>query len=128
MKAILDTRIFLWWNIDDPQLSISLRDIISDGNNVLFFSAASAWEIAIKAGLDRLTLPESPGKYVANRLTLHQFQSMPVMISHALNVYHLPSFHRDPFDRLIISQGQLEDIPILTADPIFTQYDVKSIY
>ncbi len=128
MKAILDTHIFLWWNMDDPQLSPSIREIISDGRNELFFSAASAWEIAIKAGRGRLTLPEPPESYVANRLTLHRFQPLPILLSHALHVYSLPDHHRDPFDRLLVTQGQLEDMFILTADPMIAKYEVKTIF
>jgi PIN domain nuclease of toxin-antitoxin system len=127
VKAILDTHIFLWWNLDDPQLSDALREIISDGSNALFLSAASAWEIAIKAGRGRLTLPEPPGKFIANRLTLHRFQPLAVQLSHAAHVYNLPDHHRDPFDRLLIAQGQLEDMAILTMDPVFAKYEIETI-
>ena len=127
MKAILDTHIFLWWNLDDPQLSDALREIISDGSNELFLSAASAWEIAIKAGRGMLTLPEPPGKFIANRLTLHRIQPLAVQLSHAAHVYNLPDHHRDPFDRLLIAQGQLEEVAILTADPVFAKYRVVTI-
>jgi len=126
MKAILDTHIFLWWNINDPQLSEALREIISDGRNQLFLSAASTWEIAIKAGRARLSLPGPPGKFVANRLTMHSFQPLAVQLIHAFHVYNLPDHHCDPFDRLLIAQGQMEDMLILTTDPNFAQYDVKT--
>jgi len=128
MKALMDTHIFLWWNLDDPSLSNSLREIISDGRNELFFSAASAWEIAIKSSRDLLSLPETPEKYVANRLRYHRFQPLPIQLTHALHVYKLPDHHRDPFDRLLIAQGQLEKMPILTADPMFNRYDIETIY
>ena len=128
MKAILDTHIFLWWNMDDPQLSSSIREIISDGRNELFLSAASAWEIAIKAGRGRLSLPAQPQAYVADRLVLHGFRPLPITLSHALQVYALPEHHRDPFDRLLIAQGQLENMPILTADPVIAKYDVDAVF
>ena len=128
MRAILDTHVFLWWNMDDPQLSATLREIISDGRNELYLSAVSTWEIAIKAGRGRLILPAPPPAYVPDRLILHGFQPLPISLSHALHVYSLPDHHRDPFDRLLIAQAQLEDIPILTADPIMARYDVQAVY
>ena len=105
-----------------------VRDIISDGRNELFFSAASAWEIAVKAGRGRLVLPEPPHSYVANRLTLHRFKPLPILLPHALHVYSLPDHHRDPFDRLLIAQGRLENMPLLTADSTIAKYDVTTIF
>jgi len=114
--------------MDDPQLSSSIREIIADGRNELFLSAASAWEIAIKAEQGRLSLPVQPQEYVADRLVLHGFRPLSITLSHALQVSVLPDHHRDPFDRLLVAQGQLEDMPILTADPIIARYDVNTIY
>lgn len=128
MKALLDTHTFLWWNMDDPQLSPIARAFIADGQNELFLSAASAWEIAIKYGLGRLRLPESPERYVAERLAHYGFHGLPVQLSHALHVTNLPPIHQDPFDRLLIAQGQLESIPILTGDAVIRQYDVDTFW
>ena len=128
MKAILDTHVFLWWNMNDPQLSKIAREIISDGRNELFLSAASAWEIAIKAARGRLMLPDYPAKYVADRLAFHHFQALPIQVSHALQVYSLPEIHRDPFDRLLVAQSQLEALPILTADTSIARYEVVTIW
>ena len=128
MRALLDTHTFLWWNIDDPQLSPIARDFIVDRRNELYFSAASAWEIAIKAGRGKLVLPEPPEKYVATRLALHRIHALPIQLSHALRVYELPELHRDPFDRLLVVQSQMEDLPILTADENIRRYDVETIW
>jgi len=128
MRAILDTHTFLWWNMDDPQLSKAAREFIRDGKNEVFLSAASAWEIAIKCARGRLILPEVPGQYVADRMVTHHFRSLPVQISHALQVFNLPDVHQDPFDRLLVAQSQMEDIPILTADPVIPQYGVSIIW
>ena len=128
MKALLDTHTFLWWNLDDIQLSPIARQIIADGNNEIFLSAVSAWEMAIKAARGRLVLPESPDHYVTKRMQLHHLQSLPVLLSHALHVYHLPPIHADPFDRLLVAQSQLEKFPILTADENIRQYDVEVIW
>jgi PIN domain nuclease of toxin-antitoxin system len=128
MKALLDTHAFLWWNMDDPQLSPAARRFIADGGNELFLSAACAWEIAIKAGRGKLALPEPAEKYVPARLALHRIQPMPVQISHALRVCELPELHRDPFDRLLIVQSQMEGLPILTADENIRRYPVETLW
>ena len=128
MRAILDTHTFLWWNTDDARLSDTARKIISDGRNELYLSAASAWEIAIKASRGSLILPEPPDRYVASRLRLHRIQALPIQLSHALHVYHLPDIHRDPFDRLLIAQSQLDDVPILTMDENISRYEVEVIW
>lgn len=128
MKALLDTHTFLWWNLNDPQLSQAARRFIADGGNDIFLSAASAWEIAIKCTIGRLTLPEIPERYVANRMARHRFQPLPIQLSHALHVFNLPGIHQDPFDRLLIAQSQLESLPILTADPEIARYPVDIIW
>lgn len=128
MKAILDTHTFLWWNLNDPHLSPTARNFIADGSNELFLSAASAWEIAIKAARGRLILPETPEHYLAQRMRLHHLQPLPIQLSHALHVYNLPALHQDPFDRLLVAQSQLEELPILTADPEISRYAINIIW
>ena len=128
MKALIDTHVFLWWNMNDPQLSDVARAFIADGSNELFFSAASAWEIAIKTSIGRLTLPETAEKYISSRLTLQHIQALPIQVSHAVRVAALENLHKDPFDRLLIAQSQLEKIPLLTADPKLAPYDVEIIW
>ena len=128
MNALLDTHTFLWWNLDDPQISSTAREFISDGANQVFLSAASAWEIAIKCARGRLVLPETPDQYVANRVSLHHFLPLPVQLSHALHVFSLPDIHRDPFDRLLVAQSQLEGLPILSRDLGIARYEVDVIW
>jgi PIN domain nuclease of toxin-antitoxin system len=128
MRAILDTHTFLWWNMDDLQLSQTAREFIADGRNELYLSAVSAWEIALKYAKGRLKLPQAPDQYVTDRITLHRILSLPVETSHALRVYYLPDLHQDPFDRLLIAQSQLEDLPILTANTMIGQYEVSIIW
>ncbi len=128
MRVLLDTHAFLWWNLDDPQLSATARALIADGSNTLYLSAVVAWEIAIKAAKGRLTLPEPANLYVTNRMKLHAFTAMPVEISHALEVTNLPPLHNDPFDRLLVAQARLEKLPILTADSTIGLYDVEVIW
>lgn len=128
MKFLLDTHTFLWWNLADPQLSEQARAMIADGQNEIFFSAASAWEIAIKAAKGRLLLPEEPAQYLAARLNLHRFQPLAVQISHASQVYNLPPIHADPFDRLLVAQSQVEALPLLSGDAEIARYDVEIVW
>jgi len=94
----------------------------------LFLRAASAWEIAIKAKLGRLKLPDDPERFIPEQMALNAIESLPVQVSHALHVYTLPEYHSDPFDRIIIAQAQLEGLPILTADPQISRYEVDTIW
>ncbi|MGC2063172.1 MAG: type II toxin-antitoxin system VapC family toxin [Thermodesulfovibrionales bacterium] len=128
MRALLDTHALLWWLSDDPRLPQTVRDIISDGNSELYFSAAGCWEIAIKAQLGKITLPEKPGVFISDQLTLNSIQSLPIQSSHALNVFNLPPLHRDPFDRILVAQAQLENMPIITSDALIALYQVKTIW
>lgn len=128
MKALLDTHTFLWWNIEAAQLSSRIRAIIGEGDNEIFFSAASGWEIAIKYARGRLTLPGPPDAYVADTLMYNRFTPLPIQLSHALQVYQLPPIHSDPFDRLLVAQSQLEGLPLLSCDAEIKQYDVQVIW
>jgi PIN domain nuclease of toxin-antitoxin system len=119
---------FLWWNMGDERLSPRARGIISDGQNQLFLSAASAWEIAIKTSEGRLILPDNPEKNVAERLSLHRIFPLPIHLSHALHAFNLPEYHLDPFDRMLVAQSQLENLPILTADLNIASYEVEVIW
>ena len=128
MKVLLDTHTFLWWISNDTRLSSRAREIISNGNNELLLSAASGWEIAIKVRLGRLQLPYEPERFIPEQLVINAIQSLPIKISHALHTYSLPIYHRDPFDRIIIAQAQLEGLPILTSDPQIAKYKVEIIW
>jgi len=128
MRALLDTHTFLWWIIDNPQISSRVRDIMSNSSNELFLSAASCWEIAIKAKIGRIKLPDRPQIFVSQQMALNTIQGLPIQISHALHVFNLPHHHKDPFDRIIIAQAQLEKLPILTSDAMISKYKVKIIW
>jgi len=128
MKALLDTHTFLWWITDNLKLSSRVRKIISDGKNELFLSAASGWEIAIKAQLGRIKIPDKPELFISEQMLANAIQGLPIQISHALYVYNLPPHHRDPFDRMLVAQAQLEGLPILTDDPQISQYQAKVIW
>lgn len=128
MNVLLDTHVFLWWIDNNPNLSSRACGIISDAGNAIFLSAVSGWEIAIKARLGKLTLPGDLERFIADQLVVNAFSSLPIQLSHALHVYTLPAIHRDPFDRILVAQGQLEDMPILTADSQIAKYPVEVIW
>jgi PIN domain nuclease of toxin-antitoxin system len=128
LRALLDSHAFIWWVLDTPALSDRCREILSDGANEIALSVASLYEIAYKAEKGRLTLPESPAAYLRDRLVANDFGALPIEASHALLAAALPPIHRDPFDRIIVAQAQVEAIPILTADPAIGRYDVETIW
>ena len=110
-----------------PAPAVQTRSLIETRDDELYLSAASAREIAIKHGLGKLRLPEPPARYAPSRLDALQTLALPIEHSHALHVVTLPPHHRDPFDRLLVAQAQVEDLPILRADPVFARYDVRTI-
>jgi PIN domain nuclease of toxin-antitoxin system len=128
MQVLLDTHSFLWWIDDSPQLSNTARKVISDSNNEIFFSAASGFEIATKSQLDKLQLPNSAEAFVSQHLQVNGFLPLAISVSHALHIASLPAIHRDPFDRILVAQSQLEQFPIVTSDPIIKQYNVRVIW
>ncbi len=128
MRALLDTHVFLWWINDDSRLISHVRNIIADRDNELFLSAASCWEIAIKAHLGRISFPRKPDTFIADQMSSNAIQSLPVQASHALHTFNLPHLHKDPFDRMIASQAQLEGLPVITSDPLIARYKIKIIW
>lgn len=126
MRVLLDTHIFLWLHTEPERLGKHLP-IVEDRRSELLVSAASSWEIAIKYGLGRLPLPDLPERYVPQRLRLIGAQALAIEHTHALAVAALPDLHRDPFDRLLVAQAGLLDVPILTADPQVIQYQVRTL-
>ncbi len=128
MRALLDTHAFLWWITDDPRVSARARELISSSRNDLFLSAASGWEIAIKAGLGRIELPSPMERFLIAQLRENRIDVLPIQMSHALRVHALPRHHRDPFDRMLVAQAQLEKLPILSADRRIAEYEVKTMW
>lgn len=128
MRYLLDTVVFLWWIAGDGSLSPAARDAIQAESNALYLSAASAWEIAIKAKLGRLTLAEDPDRLIPEQMSVNSISPLPIQVSHALHVHNLPDHHQDPFDRMLVAQSQLEDLPVVTPDQKIAQYGVRTIW
>jgi PIN domain nuclease of toxin-antitoxin system len=127
MRLLLDTQVWLWMHLQPDRLRPDVRDMLIDPASTLLLSAASSWEIAIKYALGKLPLPEPPRDYVSARMHRDGVDGLPVAHGHALHVATLPRHHRDPFDRLLVAQSQLEDVPIVTADPLLERYDVAIV-
>jgi PIN domain nuclease of toxin-antitoxin system len=124
---LVDTHVWLWLRTTPERLDPRALDLVEDGRTVMLFSAASAWEIAIKYHLGKLTLPEPPARYVPTVVRDTRAEPVAVEHVHALGVADLPDHHRDPFDRLLISQALTLRVPILTSDPAFDAYDVDVV-
>ena len=127
MRVLLDTHAFLWFMAGDVKLSRKARNLMSDKNTELVLSSASVWEMAIKASLGRLTLPLPVKDYIAAKVRSGMV-ILPINWRHAAAVQNLSWHHRDPFDRLIIAQAQLEELPLITADKVFSKYDISVIW
>jgi PIN domain nuclease of toxin-antitoxin system len=125
VKFLLDTCTFLWIVVDAPELSRQARTVFRDGSNEVFLSSVSAWEIAVKATHGRLPLPLPPERFVPLQRETHGIEALPLDEESVLHVHRLPTFHRDPFDRLLVCQAIAHGLIILTPDPLVTQYPVR---
>jgi PIN domain nuclease of toxin-antitoxin system len=128
MKVLLDTVAFLWWVTNDNALSDRVLKAISNPDNEVFFSAASAWEIVIKIKLGRMKLKQAPDAFIRRQLQQNNISRLPIEISHALYLHKLPEIHRDPFDRILIAQSQLEQMRLATNDLEIMKYDVDILW
>lgn len=127
MKLLLDTHTFLWFVNDNPKLSNHLKDLIEDTNNTSYLSVASLWEMSIKFNLGKLTLDPNYEEFVEREVTTSTIQLLNIELEHLRINSTLPFHHRDPFDRLIIAQSIVEDIPIVSVDSAFDKYSVALI-
>ena len=128
MKALLDTHVFLWMISRPESLSEFAKKIIETEHNEIFLSPVSGWEITIKYQINKLKLPDKPDIYIPQQIDENFVTVLPIRMNHVLNVYNLPDIHRDPFDRLLISQSQLEGLPLITNDEKIKQYAVETIW
>jgi PIN domain nuclease of toxin-antitoxin system len=119
---LLDTHALIWWLGDDLRLGPLAREAVATADAV-FVSSASAWEMSIKSAAGKLELPAD----LPAQLHRHRFSVLPVHLDHALRVASLPSLHRDPFDRMLIAQAQVEQLSILSRDRDFAGYDVHLV-
>lgn len=126
MRLLLDTHVFLWLLAEPERLGDQISSLEDPGNQLLL-SAASSWEIAIKAQLGRLTLPDEPRRYVPDRMRVIGAEPLAVEHTHALAVAELPPLHRDPFDRLLVAQARDLHLRIVTVDEQIARYEVETL-
>ena len=118
MNLSLDTHVLLWTLSAPERLSKVARSAIEDPANIVFVSAAVAWEIEIKVALGKLRAPSD----LLQQLAAANFQELPITIAHALAIKQLPNLHRDPFDRIMLAQAKAAGLTFVTADPEVLQY------
>jgi PIN domain nuclease of toxin-antitoxin system len=124
VRILLDTHVWLWM-LTAPSRLGDAATILADTRNELLLSAASSWEIAIKFGLGRLPLPEPPARYIPTRIRTTNVTPLAIEHRHTHAVAELPDHHQDPFDRLLVAQAQLLDVPLATSDERVGAYDVR---
>lgn len=124
MRILIDTHIFIWWDIELNRLSPSAREYLNDPRNTILVSAASIWEMQIKLAIGKLTLRLPLAELVREQREKNGFNILHVTLGHVLRLEGMPMHHRDPFDRLLIAQAQSENLALLSADTVFQNYQV----
>lgn len=128
MRVLLDTHAFLWWTTNNPRLSARARQVIADTDNSIYISAASAWEIATKQRLGKLKgVPDATTRF-SELVTADGFDHLPITHLHALRSGGFKVAHRDPFDRMLAAQSEIERLPLLTCDPAFEQFGIETLW
>lgn len=128
MKLLLDTQAFLWAILEDPHLSKTAKKLFLSQENQLFISLASIWEMAIKVSIGKLELKQSLQPFLLEQLAQNQISILNIAFRHIMKVTTLSFNHRDPFDRLLIAQAQVENLPVLSNDTVFDSYTIKRIW
>jgi len=128
LRILLDTHIFLWALFEPTKLSSSLAEMYQDRQNTFFLSLVSIWEIQIKLQLGKLTFDIDLQKVITEQLNAGYIEILPIKLEHIFNVQSLPFHHKDPFDRLLISQAIIEDLFLASSDSMISAYSVRSIH
>lgn len=128
MRLLLDTHTFLWFILDDPQLSTRAKELIIEPDNEIVISPASYWEIAIKISLGKYSLSEPYGVFMEREIAANEFRILPIEPKHTAALTALPFHHRDPFDRLLIAQAMIEGIPLVSNDPALDAYPISRLW
>ena len=128
MKVLLDTCAFLWLVTDDPKLSELSKEIFLDSGNELLLSAVTGFEITIKYSLGKLHLTEPPKDFISNRIQANALTELPISMNHTYALQNLPQHHKDPFDRLLVAQAIVNQLPLLSSDEQLSAYDITRIW
>ncbi len=128
MNLLLDSHVFIWSYDEQHKLSSTALQAMSNTTNTLFLSVASVWEIQIKIMLGKLNLQDSLADVIAEQQKINGLQILPIQLSHALYLENLPPHHKDPFDRLLISQAIVENVTLVSSDANFAKYQVNLLW
>ncbi|AEJ62409.1 PilT protein domain protein [Spirochaeta thermophila DSM 6578] len=128
MNILIDTQAFLWAVSDSDKLSERAKEVFYNPQNVLYFSAASYWEICLKMSLGKLRLEKGWKKVIDREMSVNSIKWLKLKKEHMVRLLYIPWLHNDPFDRMLIAQAQMEKCAILTSDPQIAQYDVQTIW
>ncbi len=128
MRVLLDTQALVWALLNDARLGNAARVTITSAENDVLVSIASLWEIAIKTSLGKYSLNEPFATFMETRLPESGFAFLPIEARHLVVVATLPFHHRDPFDRLIIAQAIVEQVPVVSSDAAFDAYPVQRMW
>lgn len=127
MRVLIDTHVWLWMWGEPEKIRNDARDVLEDSGTELVVSAASAWEISVKAAAGRLRLPVPPAAWLSDPRHRRDVSELPITFDHAARAGGLPEHHRDPFDRILAAQAMVEGLPLVTADPKLTSYEIEVI-
>jgi PIN domain nuclease of toxin-antitoxin system len=125
---LIDSHALLWFVWDDPNLTPTAKALIADPANQKLVSVATCWEIAIKVGLKRLNLGEPATTFLPRELAANKFDLLGIELAHATFVETLPPHHKDPFDRILVAQAIIENLPLVSADAAFDRYGVTRLW
>ncbi len=128
MQLLLETHAFLWFANGDDRLSRQARSAIADPANAVFISAGSLWEMAIKISLDKLRLTQPLDVWVGQQLVDNEMTVLGIRVSHLARVAALPFHHRDPFDRLLVAQAEVEQLKLVSEDVVMDTYGVERLW
>lgn len=128
MKFLLDTHTLLWWLFDDRRLSSAAHEVIAQPANEILVSAASAWEVATKHRLGKLTVATELVQDIESWVGRAGFATLPISLAHAQRAGGWPNPHRDPFDRMLAAQATIEEVPLVTQDPVFQSFGVRVLW
>jgi PIN domain nuclease of toxin-antitoxin system len=128
VRYLLDTGLIIHSQITPLKLNRQAIELLKDTSSELYISAVSSWEITIKAGTGKLSLPERPSEFVIRAIQLMSLHSLDITHTHVAALETLPNHHRDPFDRMLIAQANAEGLVLLTADRNFERYQVETVW
>jgi PIN domain nuclease of toxin-antitoxin system len=128
VSLLLDTHVFLWLHTDRSRIPAVVLDALADPDRPLHLSVGSAWEMGIKNGIGKLPLPDDLAVWLSSRMLASGVAPLAATLAHVLAASALPTHHRDPFDRLLVAQAQIEDLTIVTRDPQVSAYDVDILW